>query len=127
MADPLENGTAVLDLDALYGEAHPVSVKWQGVKYTLRTFDQMTARDAVRLDALKREMRSQSNLAVSTDATDDVEAAQLEHVTNEMLRLVSPELAALGLSFMPRFRVLNFYMDEMNRRADGEKKMTADA
>jgi hypothetical protein len=109
----------VLNLDDLFGQSKAIKVQHEGKTYELLHPEGL---DPVQLNQWERLRRRSSLLKQAGDELTDEQADELTQVTLESLRLLNPELAEQGLSFIKQVRVLKFYSEQV-APAD-EKKMT---
>lgn len=109
-----------LNLDALYGVSEPITIQWEGRKYTLLRPDALGPRAIVRLEALR-----ESTGELKAAGTNITEAAseEIERVTVETLAILCPDLNAAGMSFALRMHTLGWYFEQVQSADTLEKKV----
>lgn len=124
MADTLENGAGVLDLNALYGVEKPLKVLWGEHEYVLRRPQAMGPRDVVALEQM--QTRAARLQGMDANALTEAQANDFEIVTMQIVQLLCPELMEAELPFVARVKIIVWYFAQVNPDTP-EKKMTPQA
>ncbi len=102
----------VLNLDELFGASRPIKVVWKGVEYHLRRPEGMGPVEIVRLEHL-RERHAALDAAAKTDGVEPY-MLQIEECVDEMIAVLSTELARQKLPFLAKTNVLEFWIGEID-------------
>jgi len=99
----------VLDLDALFGQARAVKVKWQGKEYELLRLEAIGPRQAVKFQKLQLRAAKLQNV---DEEMSDEQAAELEAVFNDILKLLCEELPLETMTVLHKMNILAFYTEQ---------------
>jgi len=102
-----------LNLDELFGRARPVVVVWQGERYELVRPEALTPVEYQRWVALQRRMAPLFDGLDNVDNMTEKQAEELNTAITEALGLFNAELAAAGLPFAAKIKVLEFYTEQV--------------
>ena len=113
-----DNGHRNLNLDELFGIDRPIVVKWHGNNYELRRPESLTPKEYVRWRKLTEKLEMAKNMLgrisdQGPETLQENEAAELEQMTDEVIGLLNSGLNSVGLSFMAKSSVLQFYTSEV--------------
>lgn len=113
------NGKHVMDLDALYGEQEPLTVKWKGKEYPIARTDALGPKALFGLTATYGSANKLKNIG---EKITDAQAKELETLMNTVLKMVAPTLPLAEMPFAARTKTLEWYFHEVNPPS-AEKKM----
>lgn len=106
----------VLDLDAIFGvEQPPIIVRWQGEEYELTRPEALNAEQLLKYGKLS-EMAAQLQTAKSHSAP------KIERALQQLIEVISPELAKQDLTFLHKSRVMQFYNEQLEASAHAEEE-----
>jgi hypothetical protein len=114
-----------LDLNALYGANKPIKVLWGESEYELKHASALSPRDSMKLQGLQSKANSLKSVKKELN---DIQAKQLEEITDTILFTLCPELAHAEMPFMVKAHTLTWYFEQVNGQAAArEKKVTSAA
>jgi hypothetical protein len=110
--------TDVLNLDELFGQKVALKVRFGGQEYGLLDPESLGPREMVRFQQLQAQVGQLQGAAEMTDE----QAAALENLLDEMLRMLCPELPFGNpeLTFVKKSRILAFYAERVQKKMSGQ-------
>jgi len=106
----------VLDLDELFGQARAIKVRWQTREYELLRMDAISPKQSLYFQKMvgrvQKLQSTQPNGAEHSEEEDEKQAAELESLVNESLKLLCSELPVETIPFGRRMQILTFYSEE---------------
>lgn len=112
----------VLDLQKLHGDAKPLIVKGRdGQRYECKGRDALGPAEIVLADKVMRRITAIGQEIDEADELSPAQDARLRGMVHDMVRVLSPELAAQKLCFADEFAIVAWYGQQTNR-ASGEPK-----
>lgn len=112
----------VLNLDEMFGEDRPVKVKWKEGEYELHRFTALSVVNVLRFQKMRRGvMRLQV-----VDEVSEKDAATIETLFNEMLKLIGPDLPLDDIPYVMKPTILAFYFEQIDekKRTSPRRRMT---
>ena len=107
----------VLDLDELFGQARAIKVRWQTREYELLRMDAISPKQSLYFQKMvgrvQKLQSAQPNGTEHSEEEDEKQAAELESLVNESLKLLCSELPVETIPFGRRMQILTFYSEEM--------------
>jgi hypothetical protein len=100
-----------LNLDELFGLARPVIVEWKGKEYELPRPEAFSAKAWSGFTALQEKI---GLLQVLGEKLTDAQAEELDAITSDCIRYLSPKLADQELPFMLKVQVIQFYGEQIS-------------
>lgn len=104
-----------LNLDELFGQSHPIKVKWQDKEYELlrlEAFSPTEVNGFMRMQKTTERMRQENNTASDAD---------IVALFDGMLGMLCKDLPLDILPFLAKVRIITFYIEE----TQGKKNMEA--
>ena len=115
------SGSNTLDLDELFGVAKSITVRHQGREFALRPLDALSPEETLRLTQLQK--RYSQALARSKKAGAEMFGDRdFIAIVDDLLAVVSPDLAREQLTFLKKISVLGFYVRSTSPRVSAPKK-----
>jgi hypothetical protein len=108
--------TKVLDLDELFGQAKGVIVRWSGQEYSLTKMNGLTPAQLVELNKLQTDSFKLKKTAEKGTLTEN-DLTALDGIMDRMLGILCPTFPASSVPFIPKSKVIEFYMDAHPKNA----------